>query len=327
MARFVRKSPELLAAYENASPEDQLRFLSEALTHTALLATTLLASPARSITAGPTIGCMQLQGTELALAGAQLEATTSAAALAHLGVDVVVVTGGSAALAEALDLRPSRDPRIGPTTIEDPKARHEVRDRIRRALGDPRDPDVSLAELEDYVELAPHLGEDAVQELKAMILERLEREVRGLNDAPRNLQEVRVRHLKGFCERTGIHLQDALRPADFQRPRTLSTEARRIMRKISRGTQDIHASSRVVAEEILKQFGDHVDTTGWPNSRPRKLLGSTDGTYHWDDVFGEDGVLLNHPPDHAHSTKPHLQLHLEDKGTVRIFFPKAEAKR
>jgi hypothetical protein len=321
VARFIRTSPELLAAYERASPDDRTRFMGATLAQAYLAIGAMLLAPKASSLEGPSsLGAIQVEPGALAVLGARIDAAADAVALAQLGVRVTIASSGL--LAESLDLHPSRDPRIGPTTIADPKTRYQLRNRIERQLGDPRDPKVGFEELLDHLELAPQLGQDAVRELKAMILERIEREIRGLDRLGSGARRAKVRELSSFARRADVEIRDALRNPDPPPPRAaLSAKAQRVLRAIDRGEADVHVSSRAVAEEVLTQYRDFVDTRGWTMGEIKSLVGGKQSTYHWDDVFGDDGLLIHHELSNPHATTPHLQLHRAEKSIVRIFFP------
>lgn len=54
----------------------------------------------------------------------------------------------------------------------------------------------------------------------------------------------------------------------------------------------------------------------------KNLLGGKGNTYHWDDLFGPDGLLLGHGASNTDSIMRHLQIHPEGGKVIRIFLNK-----
>ncbi len=320
IGRAIRTSPQRLEAFQQASPDDQRRMVGEALAHAYLMMSAAAAVPRAAGALGMTsgLGGLAASGSVLALrATASLRIET--AVVAHAAVDIAF---GGAALADALDLFDSPTPGNGRTTLRDPKGRTRVRDRIRRTLGDPKDSNLSLHDLEQMVADAKEIDEATLREVKAMVLDRLEKEISNLHDLPEGLRKVRVDALADFAERTGIDLRDAVRSLAPAPARTsLSAEAQRALRKLDQGEAEIQVSSRAVVEEILSQFPDYVETENFRFKEIKQLFDSKEATFHWDDVFGEDGRLLNHDATNPHAEVPHLQIHPRKAKIIRILFP------
>ncbi len=155
-----------------------------------------------------------------------------------------------------------------------------------------------------------------------MVLDRLEREIAGLHDLPEGLRKVKVHAIADFAKRSAIDLRDAVRRLEPAPARTsLSAEAQRAIRKLDQGEAEIHVSSRTVAEEILSQFPDYIETEDLRFNEIKRLFRSKEDTFHWDDVLGEDGRLLNHNATNPHAGVPHLQLHPKKTKIIRILFP------
>ncbi len=320
IGRAIRTSPERLEAFQQASADDQRRMAGEALAHAYLMMSAAAAVPrargALGMTSG--LGGLAAGGGVLALRGAA-SLRIEAAVVAHAAVEIAV---GGAALADALDLFDSPTPGNGRTTLRDPKGRTRVRDRIRRTLGDPKDSNLSLHDLEHMVADAKEIDEATLREVKAMVLDRLEREIAGLQDLPEGLRKVKVDALAGFARRTAIDLRDAVRRLEPAPARSsLSAEAQRALQRLDQGEAEIRVSSRAIAEEMLSQFPDYVETESLRFKEIKRLFDGKERTFHWDDVFGDDGRLLNHDAPNPHAEVPHLQLHPKKRNVLRIFFP------
>lgn len=103
-------------------------------------------------------------------------------------------------------------------------------------------------------------------------------------------------------------------------------------KEIRDGADEVHVRTPDEAKELFfREFrsGDgtpsYTDTGGW-DLPSRKQWGSKEGTFHWDDAFGENSkvhpgakVLQNHRDDgKLHNYWPHLQIHTFDGRTIRI---------
>lgn len=49
--------------------------------------------------------------------------------------------------------------------------------------------------------------------------------------------------------------------------------------------------------------------TGMDPMDTKNLLGGKGNTYHWDDIFGSDGYLVDHGVGNPDAQMPHLQIH------------------
>jgi hypothetical protein len=247
----------------------------------------------------------------------------------------------------------------------DPKVRWANDDHVIRTLKDPRVEQPSIPDLEAGLELAkaefiPNsqlsyarmlvqalearaggvhiedaarlmkasqgLAPQAAAELQAWVGRQFRAAVKDLEGLAPSRRQARVQELRQLADEAKLNLHKAFRSFGPARPlASLSPEAQAAVVKIQAGAPDVHVSSRAVAEEVLSQFPDLAETTGWPKSQTKGLFKrSFEKTYHWDEVLGPDGRVVGHPD--AHGDLPHLQL--EDangkKGTVRITFPPPE---
>ena len=77
------------------------------------------------------------------------------------------------------------------------------------------------------------------------------------------------------------------------------------------GTDNVRVTTKKEAVDIYnKLFSDkgYTNTSGYTGNEVRKMLGTKEGTYHWD--FG----------DTQHGGMAHIQVHTFDGRLVRIFF-------
>ena len=85
----------------------------------------------------------------------------------------------------------------------------------------------------------------------------------------------------------------------------------------------VTVGSREEAIAILKHFtgeGGWVDTTRLGAPISKALFNSKGKTFHWDEVYNpKTGWVEGH--DALHGMQPHLQIHLENGGVIRINFP------
>jgi hypothetical protein len=100
--------------------------------------------------------------------------------------------------------------------------------------------------------------------------------------------------------------------------------ARQAAIAIDNGLKAITVASRSDAAELafrwLKPQG-YTNTTGWIGSFVKKVMGTKNGTYHWDDLLDSSGKLAGHGDGNAHGVLPHLQIHDMAGNVIRVFFP------
>jgi hypothetical protein len=346
LARAVLHAPELAAAFRALPRTDQIRVATRLLT-----SLYLLASGARGATEtgsglgsiGPSLGALRLADTGgLVLVGD--DALAVLAAGGRLGIQLAVVAGGASEVAG---------------TALDARAAWRASERVRRGVGDianarleDLEPALALAEtmgpnelaivqrqvterlaaeaakaplarLQAVAETARKIGGDIEAATTKALGQRVRSEVEAVRMLPPDSRQLRaVRELRAACDSAGIDIRSVLERPGPPPPRaSLSPGARRAMAKIDRGETDIQVGSRAEAEEILSQYPDYVDTGDWGFPMIKTLLrDGKNATFHWDDVFGEDGFLLHPGQDNPHGDLPHLQLHLGDGATVRVFF-------
>jgi hypothetical protein len=181
-----------------------------------------------------------------------------------------------------------------------------------------------LNQIAEIAGVAKKAGVEVETKIRGLLDGRIRDEVQAIRGLDRDQQGHRVRALRAATDEAGIDIHDVL-SIRGERPAlaSLSPKARRIVEKIDRGiAEGLEVSSRSEAVEVLRSFPGLVETGDWGWPMIKGLLSkSKKGTFHWDDMFGPDGVIKHHPPDHADGKRRHLQLHL-DKKTFRIFFGK-----
>jgi hypothetical protein len=322
IGRAIRRSPELVAALEAATPEDRTRFVSKLV---ASLALSLLGP--RSVpeaTIPPPLGALKIVDGPLVLSAANVDAVAGVVALAQVGVSVTISAASGAVFAEALDLRNTS--RHDPTTIAEPEHRESMRRRIKDGLTDPTDQGASFDDILASIELAPAVGPGALEEYRALVLVRIRVEVERLMSLPADSRRrSAVEALRKFADEAGVDIHQALRSPAPPPPRaTLSREAQRVLKEIDNGNLGPKVSSRRIAEEVLTQFPDYVDTKNWEMWQIKGLLAEKKRrTFHWDDEFDTNGRLKNHDDVHQ---EPHLQLHDGGDRTIRVWFRKGSRR-
>lgn len=70
----------------------------------------------------------------------------------------------------------------------------------------------------------------------------------------------------------------------------------------------------------LYQGEGYVNVAGMDAMDSKNWLGGKGNTYHWDDIFGSDGFLLNHDENNPDALMAHLQIHPTIGKIIRIFF-------
>ena len=94
-------------------------------------------------------------------------------------------------------------------------------------------------------------------------------------------------------------------------------------RQLDNGAKSVTVNNCSQAEELFLgkfQGEGYTNVTGMDAVDVKNYFGSKGNTYHWDDVFGSDGYLLNHASSNQDATIPHLQIHPQKGGVIRIFF-------
>ncbi|MDY0743357.1 RHS repeat-associated core domain-containing protein [Paucibacter sp. R3-3] len=104
-----------------------------------------------------------------------------------------------------------------------------------------------------------------------------------------------------------------------------SSSVRVADKALSQGASSVTVASRAEAEELFLgryQGAGYRNSSGFDGVGTKQYFGSKQGTYHWDDVMGADGLVAGHAPGNPDSLLPHLQIAPIGGGsTVRIFFP------
>ncbi|MEO1483957.1 MAG: hypothetical protein AAFU77_17740 [Myxococcota bacterium] len=280
-----------------------------------------------------------LDFTAAALAVGDLSAAGAIAGLGIAGVvpdsgNAVGANGGVGLLEPARDATSlnveSRGLRHADFDELTPQERFFLDDQARRAgLLDPENASHSLAELEDSVVMAKVIGETLPVSLKwfrAKFARRLRREVGKIDELKTEAEQMaHTSRIRAMADDLDIDMHEALRIGGPKVPlSSLSPKAQKIVRGLQRGIEPTGVYTREIAKEVATQFRHYVDTTGWPMWKVKRLLPKRDHqTLHWDDRFGEDGLLLHHGPSNPHATTPHLQLHGDGSSgpaTLRVFF-------
>lgn len=94
---------------------------------------------------------------------------------------------------------------------------------------------------------------------------------------------------------------------------------------LSEGAASVTVKSRAEAEELFLgryQADGYRNATGFDGVGTKDYFGSKGGTYHWDDIRGADGRVMNHGPNNVDGLLPHLQIAPIGGGSnIHIFFP------
>ena len=102
-----------------------------------------------------------------------------------------------------------------------------------------------------------------------------------------------------------------------------SKEVSSAAQELESGARTVTVSNRSQAEELflgLYQGEGYVNVTGMDAMDSKNWLGGKGNTYHWDDIFGSDGFLLNHDENNPDALMAHLQIHPTIGKIIRIFF-------
>ncbi|MBK6688785.1 MAG: hypothetical protein IPG45_30210 [Deltaproteobacteria bacterium] len=209
----------------------------------------------------------------------------------------------------------------------DAAAQLEVRRRITARLIEDASA-LPLAELADLTRVASRLGEEFAAELNAAVNARMKSEVQAILELPNDSRRTRaIRALRSAVDEAGIDLRVALRRGGLVPPlESLSPGARRAIQKLDAGATEVTVASKAEALEVLSQYPVLVDTSNWGWEMIKGLLPGkpAQNTFHWDDVFGPDGVLLHHHrARREHARTPHLQLEFKNESR-HIFFSEAK---
>ena len=143
----------------------------------------------------------------------------------------------------------------------------------------------------------------------------------------------RARALRALCEVAGLELHALLAQRTEAAPRvsvgvshalaSIAAQRKGDAREIT-----VHVQTRADAEALLGTWLARealVDTSEMSPTLVKHLLGRA-RTFHWDDVYGENGLITGHYPGSDHGLLPHLQIHTADGQEVRVFFPKKFAR-
>jgi len=108
---------------------------------------------------------------------------------------------------------------------------------------------------------------------------------------------------------------------EYEKHQWSKPNVRRAAKSIEEGESIVRVETRAQAEELRRKlYPDCKDTTGLTGKQVREMRGNKNGTYHWDDQIGEDGLVQGHGPENPHAADPHLQIHTEDRRLIRIMF-------
>lgn len=104
-----------------------------------------------------------------------------------------------------------------------------------------------------------------------------------------------------------------------------STTVKQAADAIKLGHTEVTVASRAEAEELYRGVFMHegyINTTGMTDAEVKAYYGSTDGTYHWDDVWdpANPGRLMGHGIGNPHGDRLHLQIEVARKLVYYIFF-------
>jgi hypothetical protein len=222
-----------------------------------------------------------------------------------------------------------------------PQAEQRILSQLRRAsIPTPDDPMVPLSDLVGAFTRAQDLGTEVAQHYRSMLDRRLvddlesvirrRRAIQATDPAARSAAD--TAYLHGGAARDLETIGDAARDVGIDLrplrgihgptvdPATLRGDAGRAYRHIVSGGSDarhLQVASREEAEQLLRalrgNFPDLADATGFIPSHSKRLLGSKDRIFHWDDMVGADGrTLIDHPTGHDHARFRHLQIHIGD---------------
>lgn len=303
----IAQSPAALEHFRNASPEEQIELVSKLFT---LAALTVVG--ARVAGVGLAGAASSVRGGAAALTdglGVVLTLSLDQAALAHgvAGVGFGLALGGGALQQLREELGGTKN-----AAPPGPRERWRAERSVERAVGDPRDPSMSLEDVGEHAALL----EKHRPELRATYLrmagERILNEVEALDRLPgERAQRARAVQIRKAADAAGLDIHALLVERRRAHPRVpLSPEARKIMERMDAGEENLRVSSREVAEEILAHHEGYAETAHWAKWKVKALFkDGTARTFHWDVEFGKDGHLLFHRPDDPMSRRPHLQLH------------------
>ncbi|MCK6549310.1 hypothetical protein L6R52_25935, partial [Myxococcota bacterium] len=237
-----------------------------------------------------------------------------------------------AALATSIE-RPARaasdatGTRAGAT--EAPKAGRETPEAALAEHGlDPASTHFDLRDLAAARALATQLGPEAAATFERRARARLRRDVEACIAAREGRSKAWLSNelatLHTRAEEAGFTLKESFLPTT--EPVDVTSLPAHLVQKIAAiraGESTIRVASRAEAELILHAFPELAETPSWPKSVIKEVFASEpESSYHWDAVFGPDGRLLHHRPTDEHAREPHLQLELEKRESVRIFWPK-----
>lgn len=318
IAKIIVSSPERLQSFLAMTPQDRARAVSEAAT-----ALTLSIAAAKLVNGGIASAEASVSGGLLARAGGLGFEATLGIEAAAAGFAIAQLTAGGALLGGLL-APVAQDPLE--SRRRDPATAHgkwQLDRQIDRTFNDPRSELVPLDELAVALKQAAEIGPDLAARYLELAKQRLARELHAIDGLPSaRTKQARAALLRKVAGELDIDLRETLLP-DGPRPplSSLSKEAQTAVRAIRSSERSLHVSSRAVAEEVLSQFGELVETPHWPKSRIRQLFrNGEDLTYHWDVEMEESGVLRHHDAADVHGRKRHLELHLEEDVDVRVFF-------
>jgi hypothetical protein len=180
-----------------------------------------------------------------------------------------------------------------------------------------------IDQIPEIARVAKKAGAEVETKIRGMLDRRIREEVGAIRDLAADQQGHRIQALRAAADEAGIDIRVVLRNGAAKPSlASLSAKARKAIRDIERGKDDVHVDTRQQAEEVLSWFPELVDTGDWGWPMIKGLLkDSKKNTYHWDEVFAPDGYLVGHAPPNDHGTWRHLQLHI-DRETFRIRFGK-----
>lgn len=335
IATLVRRSPELYATYRDMSSADRVRFVSRAVTTLTLAYVT-----GGAAVGGARMAAHGIEGARLAkFAGAfggevvGVDAVAVAAGLGHLGLGGLLA--GTSLMSIADDFTPSARQRwtveyrvergvgdVGDRTLyegpDDLRQALEIAERmgpvelgvVRRNVALRVAEDLRTAEYEELaglLRLRARLGDD-VSVVEAALKERLVTEVRTLRGLPEDSRKIdRLDRLRAALDDAGVDLHGYL--ATRGPKPVLTRDAARAHRALLRGEEVVYVKTRAEAEMIVGQFEGLVDTGGWGWAQIKRLLARKKrDTYHWDEEFGRDGLLLGHDAECGHADIAHVQM-------------------
>jgi hypothetical protein len=179
-----------------------------------------------------------------------------------------------------------------------------------------------LASFPEIAGVARQLGGDVERSVLEGFAGRTRKEIAVMRTYGSGRQSRAVAALRAAADDAGLDIHTLLRrsgpPPSLD---TMSRGARRALKEIDSGARAVWVGSRAEAEAILAAYPSLVDTGGWGLPMIKDLLREGKNlTYHWDDVFGPKGYLLHHTPPNPHRFERHLQLHMKDGRTARVFF-------